>query len=283
MINPHISAVLDYESRRRKYQREYIARFIEWKNELSKPLNTLSPIMWENKERRYSSLEMDLIGLVALYDIFGGAVCLSYAVLLRQFQISATRAKEELQLHVEAVLEEIHKTKWLPAIALIKSNWLCAWNTKQQLDDRMLTDKWTEVKHSITEQMEKTRKYLWSSSVRWKDIRDYDQIADQVESQIQATRKNRKKSKGPNEEQKKIIKAIKTGKRGRELCKELDEYQVKSRKTWNSDEIYKWPGSYLAAWNTRGKRAKHWHRQIGIYIQNIKTQFPEKIKITKSL
>jgi hypothetical protein len=97
-----------------------------------------------------------------------------------------------------------------------------------------------------------------------------------------------KKARGPNEEELKIIEAINTGKTKRQLCVEFDLRGIGRRESWN-DDMYQWPkgqNPYQRVWDTKGLAAKYWHRMIAIYIQNIKRDFPDRIrikgKVTKS-
>jgi hypothetical protein len=108
-------------------------------------------------------------------------------------------------------------------------------------------------------------------------------LIDQQQPAPQTTLPNPQKSKrrDPNEEELKLIEVINEGYSQAQLCIELDLRKMKPRSSWK-DEMYKWPGSYQRAWNTKGRAAQYWHRRIITYVQNIKRDFPNKIKVTKS-
>jgi hypothetical protein len=93
---------------------------------------------------------------------------------------------------------------------------------------------------------------------------------------------SKKKTHIPNEAEKIIIRAINDGLSEDRLCEFLDLNRVPPRQSWSRDQMYPWPGSYAKAWSTKGKIAKFWHRKINIYVQNIKRDFADRIKVTKS-
>jgi hypothetical protein len=103
-----------------------------------------------------------------------------------------------------------------------------------------------------------------------------------AEKRLEPRTQANKKSRVPNGIQKIIIRAINDGLSKDRLCEFLDLNKLPPRKGWLHDQMYTWPGSYSKAWNTKGKTANFWHRKINIYVQNIKRDFPERIKAAQS-
>lgn len=115
-----------------------------------------------------------------------------------------------------------------------------------------------------------------------KIIKKEVQISEREETIARSTKPKRKTSK-PNKDQQLIIDVMKEGYTGLAFCEELDQREMPPRKTWLGQDRFPWPGSYKAAWNTKGKAKTYWHNKIGIYKSNMKQQFPEEFRVTKKV
>ena len=296
---PYATAVLEYENKRHKLQKEFNNEFGSWKKkygtpqESNKPIYTgasLRPPPQDINQPESETFEdnVELIkGLWSIYSSYVQDTITAYAILLRRLQVDKSLGQGEVDKFVEVLLDEVYRYKWCYAIEQMRY-------FLPSFQHELLSETWKYFESSIRERNSKTYIRLCSPRLKWRQILEYDAVAgnqqtlkrleQKIESIINSSKRRRSPHK-PNKNEKAIIDAINEGCRGVSFCHFLDAHNVGPRSGWElKSNPFPWPGCYVNAYTKSHVKSKNfWRKRIQDYKNDTQGKFPSMINRKKSV